>query len=447
MFSLSGKYQVAPLSLHGKFSGQRISVRVHCGLQFNSPLTCLQAFNQTKPQSRMKSPSYSDSTSSSSTTSSGGSSPFPNLPDEVLRSFQLDLPDPRPVYSRSDNAVEAHRRGSGRSLQQSVNADDYRDAAATANDENHTQIQHRNRNNLSEYDIRDLRLIHAHYKSLASKHREQMIREIEANCEELGLNVRQQDWAALLESLTATGATGSRPGTTANQRDFSQREFEEEVNPHRDYFYRIAVSEVTHGSETAVTDDGTINSSSDMPAESEASLSSLWAPRGRKRAHSQLEQQDAYTADDHENGQAEAVMVQARSRALIRSLHSGDAGNVPRRERNSSIVFVNGIAKRTAWSVVLDRYPDEVAMVFRAGQRPENSQVRSMVSSQPRVSFRSETRELMRKLARSTCHQPFGGQSSAYEAPSTVADTPPSSRSPNSTSARCPHTNHGCTGS
>lgn len=385
--------------------------------------------------------SYSSSTFSSSTSSSGGSSPFPPLPDEVLRSFQV--PDQLRVDARSDNAVEAHIWGSGRSVQQSVNAGDHRDAPISANDENQTQIQRRN--DLSEYDICDLRLIHAHYKTLASKHRERMIREIEANCEELGLNVRQQDWAALLKTLTAAGATRSRPGINANQRDFSQDEFEEQGNPPRDV-NRFPVSEVAYGSETTATIDGSVNSSSDMPAVSEASLRSLWAPRGRKRAYSQLEQQHPYAADDHENGQAEAVMVQARSRALIRSLHSGDAGNVPRRGRDSSIVFVNGVPKRTAWSVVLDRYPDEVAMVFRAGQRPENSQVRSMVSSQPRVNFSSETRELMQKLARSTCYQPFGGQSSAYEAPSTVAYTPPQSRSPNSTSARCSDTNHGCTG-
>lgn len=324
--------------------------------------------------------SYSDSTSSS-----GGSSSIAPLPDEVLHSFQF--PDRRRVDARSDNAVEARRRGSGRSVQQSVNVDDHRDAAASANNEDHTQSQHRN--DLSEYDIHDLRLINAHYKALVRKHREQIILEIEANCEELGLDIRQQDWAALLKSPTAIKPPEPRPGITANQTDLSHNEIQEQANSPRDIDpIPISENQVAHESETTLTNGSPANSSSDTAAEPEPPFRPLRALRGRKRAHSQLEQQSADTADDYENGEAGEAVVYSRSPYWTQPLHSEDGGNEPGRESGPSTVIVNGVVKRTAWSVVLDRYPDEVSKVFRAGERPVNLQVRSMVSSQHRVRFR-----------------------------------------------------------
>lgn len=327
-----------------------------------------------------------ETSSSDSTSSSGGSSPILPLPDEVLRSFQF--PDRQRVDATSGNAVEADRRGSGSSVQPSVNADEYRDAAANANDEDRTQSQYRN--DLSEYDIPDLRLINAHYKALVLDHREQIIREIEANCEELGLDVRQQDWAALLKNLTATRPPTPRQGITANQTDLSHDEIQKQANPPQDIDpIPISEDQVAHESDTTLINGSPANSSSDTPAEPETPFRPLRALRGRKRAHSRLEQQSTDTADDREDEEAGEVVVRPRSPDRSQSLHSSDGGNEPGHESNSAMFVVNGIATRTAWSVVLDRYPDEVARVFRAGERPRNRQVESMVSSQNRVWFRN----------------------------------------------------------
>jgi hypothetical protein len=256
-----------------------------------------------------------------------------------------------------------------------VNADD-RDE--NANDGNH--VQSRDGNDLSKYGIHDLQLINAHYKALVLERREKIrqntIRQIEASCEELGLNVRQQDWAAVLRGLTA--ASESRPGITADQRDFSQGELQGQANPSQEIEpMPISETQFAQEPEAMLIDDG--------PALRETALGSLRLLLRRKRAHSQLERQSADTADNHEDGEAEEVADQLCSPDRTESLHSGDGEDEPGGEDDSVMLTVDAVANRTAWSVVLDKYPDEIAMVFRAGRRPENRQVSSMVSSSHHV--------------------------------------------------------------
>lgn len=127
-------------------------------------------------------------------------------------------------------------------------------------------------------------------------------------------------------------------------------------------------------------EDGPANSSSDTPAEVQTSLRSLRPLRRRKRSHSQLEEQGtASDADgDHDSDYVEAG-GQSPSPDRTESLHSQDGGNIAAHANDAPTIPVHGSSVRTAWSVLVAKYPEEIALAFREGQRPTNSQLKAML--------------------------------------------------------------------
>ncbi|POS70468.1 hypothetical protein DHEL01_v211140 [Diaporthe helianthi] len=184
------------------------------------------------------------------------------------------------------------------------------------------------------------------------KIRDEKIRKIEAlreRCRALGLNISQQDleaWADEPQNVVPNSET-----------QFAQ------------------------DSETTLMEDGPANSSSDTPAEVQTSLRSLRPLRRRKRSHSQLEEQGtASDADgDHDSDYVEAG-GQSPSPDRTESLHSQDGGNIAAHANDAPTIPVHGSSVRTAWSVLVAKYPEEIALAFREGQRPTNSQLKAMVS-------------------------------------------------------------------
>ncbi|KAG6353610.1 hypothetical protein INS49_005572 [Diaporthe citri] len=213
----------------------------------------------------------------------------------------------------------------------------------------------------------DLDLVIANLEARASERRYK-IRKIEALSEELGLNIHQQDWAAFLRRP----ASGSSPSIADGQRTSDQHEAQNQADaPGNLEPTPIPETQAVH--QLTVADDASANSSSDVQAEPATPRRSLRMLRGLKRAHYHLEQQRSVSADFHEVAEVEEFSG-PRSPVQIQSLHPKGGEN----ESGGRSDSLDGVARRTAWSVVLETYPEEVAKRFRPGERPTNNQVRSM---------------------------------------------------------------------
>lgn len=305
--------------------------------------------------------------SSSSASSSAGSSPRPPLPDAVLRSFQF--PSQRSVDAGVGNVVEAHTRSAGNSVPQSVNADDHRANTATTN--NGTHAQERLGIKLSTLSNHDLDLIIANLEVRASERRAK-IRRIEALSQELGLDISQHDWAALLNKPASDVSSRIAP----SQSFLNQCEIQERTGTPQS----ISSMPLSGTQSTTVSHHGSANRSPDIRAEPETPLRSLRPLRGLKRARFQVEPASADGADHPEDEEAEERDKHPVLPVHIQQpLHASFVENGSRRLRDPSLVSFDALARRTAWSVVLETYPEEIAKRFRAGERPANRQICSMV--------------------------------------------------------------------
>lgn len=269
------------------------------------------------------------------------------------------------------NAVAAHPQSAGNSvnLSRSIGAEDP-SAASTANGE--TNAQAKDSMDLSGLSNHELDLIIANLEARALERRNK-IRKIEALSEELGLSVRQQNWVAFLNRPSP------EPGRSIviGERDCNHERIQAEsaaaqnVEP-------VPISEAspTHDS-VAVMDDGSANSFSNVQAEPETPLRSQRLLRGHERTRGQLER----NTDRHEDEEDEEIHEVNRPHSIVHSQTVRSRVNVNEgfRQRNSSADLINGVAKRTAWSIVIETHPEEIATNFRAGERPTNKQVNSMV--------------------------------------------------------------------
>lgn len=269
---------------------------------------------------------------------------------------------------------EALSQSSGNSLRhsRSAQANDH-DRAASANVEAHTQEN--DSMDWSGMSNHDLDLIIANLEARASERRSK-IRRIEALSEELGLRISEQDWMALLDRPSSGSSLGMVVGETCDHGEMSaQSDAPQNVEP-------MPVSGTRVNYDPMVMDGGSSNGSSDVQAESQVPRRSLRPLHGLERAHSQLEQQrsDGYNCqeggetEDVVNGQRFTIQTQAMGPIIADTDETSG-------QSDCSIVFVDGVAKSTAWSVVLKTYPKEIAAEFKHGKRPTNNQVRSMVSS------------------------------------------------------------------
>lgn len=289
----------------------------------------------------------------------------------MLRSFQF--PSQQRANAIDGNAIAAHpwSDGNGISLSRSIGANDPSEDS-TANGETHAQAQDGMK--LSGLSNHELDLVIANLEARALERRNK-IRKIEALSEELGLNIHQQDWAAFL----SRPASRSSPSIAGGQRPSDQDEVQDQADAPEN-LEPMPIPETRTVHELTVADDASANSSSDVQAEPEAPRRSLRILRGLKRAHYQLEQQRAGSADSQEGGEVEDVVTGPRSSVRIQSLPPKGSENGGGGQSDSSRVSVDGVARRLAWSVVLETYPQEIAKKFRPGERPINNRVRSMVS-------------------------------------------------------------------
>lgn len=306
--------------------------------------------------------------SSSSSSPSASSSPRPPLPDPVLRSFQF--PDQQRTCEIDDNPITTHPRSAGNNVRdsRSVQTDD-RGAATTATGE--TRQQEKDSMDWSRLSNNDLDLIIANLEAHASERRNK-IRKIEALSEELGLSIRQQNWAALLNrpSLEPNRCIVVRKIRGDHEQVQAQPDAPRNVEP-------VHISETGSTHDSVFMDDNSANTPSNVQTEPEAPLQSQRLLRGLARPHDQLQR----CADQHEDGEDEEIPAvnHPRSPVQIQAIPSEYDLNAASRQRNSSLVFTDGVAKRTAWSIVLETHPNEIATRFRAGERPTNKQVSSMV--------------------------------------------------------------------
>lgn len=261
----------------------------------------------------------------------------------------------------SSNDFPAHPRSASNSVRvfRSTGTDDP-SAASTANGETHAEA--RDGMNLSGLSNHELDLVIAKLEARVLQRRNK-IRRIEALSEELGLSTRQQDWLALL----------NRPSPEPSQsivvaeRDCDHAQIQaESAAPQNGE--PVPTSETRPTPDSVVTDDGSAISFSNLQAEPETVLQSQRLLRSHKRSHGQL----ARYADRHEGGEAEEIPEFYGQRSEVDE-------NEGLRQGNSSLDLIEGVAKRTAWSVVLETHPEEIASKFRAGERPTNKQVSSMV--------------------------------------------------------------------
>lgn len=256
-------------------------------------------------------------------------------------------------------------------MQHSVSADD-QGAATSANDENHAQG--RGDIDLSGLSDHDLDLVIANLEARASERRYK-IRKIEALSEELGLNIHGQDWAALLRRPAA----GSIPSIAGGQGTSDPDEAKDQADA-PEYLEPMPISETHAVHELTVADDASANSCSDVHAEPAAPRRSLRVLRRLNRAHYQSEQQKSGGADCHEGGEMEEVATGPRSPIQTQSIPPEGSENGSVGQSDSSMVSVDAGARRNAWSVVLEKYPEEIATKFKPGERPTNKQVKSMAS-------------------------------------------------------------------
>lgn len=324
------------------------------------------------------------SSSNSAASSSASSSPRPPLPDDILRSFQFSQ---QRIGDRDGGATESRHRAAVRRVGQSANTDDF-DATASSNHEN--QEDSRDETAYSRFSDRGLDIIAAKLEAMAEelerkRIRDEKIRKIEAlreRCKTLGLDISQQDLEAWVNGTAASSST-SISQTSPNQGE-TQAPADEPQNVEP---VPSSETQFAQDSETTLVEAGPESSSSGsstMRVDAQTSFRSMRPLRGRKRAHSQMEAQNPFleTDDDRASGYVGANR-QSRSPDRTESLRSEDGQDNPGnagRGNNSPMVSVNGAAMRTAWSVLVTRYPEEIFLTFRAGQRPVNRQVMAMVS-------------------------------------------------------------------
>lgn len=317
---------------------------MHSALQHGPSGTRPQAFSLPKPPSTMNgnlSPDYSSSSASSS--------PRPPLPDAVLRS--LRFPERQRDGTSNGNGTEAHTQGAGERVRHPVSADDHgagtiADAAIPAQD--------RVDMDWSGFSDHDLDLVIANLEARASERRNK-VRKIEALSEELGLNIHQQDWAALVRRP----ASVSGPSMAGSRDNFGQDEIQHQVDAPEDA-EPMSVSETQPIHELTIADNDSANSSPDVQAEPEAPRRSLRIGHGLKRGHDQMEHQRSDSANSRDDGEVEEVAGEHETGG----------------QSDSSM---NAVPRRTAWSVVLETYPEEIAKWFKPGKRPTNERVRSLV--------------------------------------------------------------------
>ncbi|KAG8158543.1 hypothetical protein KVR01_011665 [Diaporthe batatas] len=314
--------------------------------------------------------------SNSPASSSANSSPHPPLPDEVLRSFQFR--SQQRIGHRNGGAAEARPRDTVRSVGPSVINTEHCDATASSNHENHTDS--RDGSAYFMFSDQGLDIIAAKLEAVAEelerrRIRDEKIRKIEAlreRCKTLGFNISQQDLEAW-----ANGSAATSSKRTPNQDEAqAQADEPQNVDPAPESETRFAQdSEVTF-----IDDDRTANSSSDAPAQPQSSPRSLRRRRGRKRTHSQVEEQDTDADGEHDSDYVEAN-CQSPSPDRTISMHSrhGESEARDGHENHTPMDPVNGVAPRTAWSVLVAKYPEEIALTFRAGELPKNRQVMAML--------------------------------------------------------------------
>lgn len=251
------------------------------------------------------------------------------------------------------------------------------DAAASSNHENQTNSK--DGSNYSKFSDRGLDLITARLEAVAEelerrKIRDEKIRKIEAlreRCKSLGVNICQQD----LEAWVNESGADSNASTITSQRNPNQGETQAQADGPQDVEPApISGTQFAQDSETTLMEDGPANSISDTLAEPQTPLRSMRPLRGRKRAHSQLEQPSTDVDSDHDSEYVRAG-GQSPSPDRTESLQSEDGQRKAGRQNDSPIVSVNGVAMRTAWASHVAKYPGEVASIFRPGERPKNRQI------------------------------------------------------------------------
>lgn len=288
----------------------------------------------------------------------------------MLRSFHF--PSQQRANAIDGNATAAHpwSGGNGISLSRSIGANDPSEDS-TANGETHAQAQDGMK--LSGLSNHELDLVIANLEARALERRNK-IRKIEALSEELGLNIQQQDWAAFLSRPVSRSSPSRAGGRTSDQDEAQdQADAPENLEP-------MPIPETQTIHELTLADDTSANSFSDVRAEPEAPRRSLRIIHGLKRAHYHLEQQRPGGSGCHEVGAVEEVVTGPRSPVQIQSLPPIGGENEGGGQSDSSNGSVDGVARRSAWSVVLETYPQVIAETFRLGERPTNERVRSMVS-------------------------------------------------------------------
>lgn len=336
------------------------------------------------------------SSSNSAASSPASSSSPPPLPDDVLRSFRFSQ---RKLGDSNGGATEARHRAAVRRVGQSVNTDDF-NATASSNHENHKDS--RDGSAYSRFSDRGLDVIAAKLEAMAEelerkRIRDEKIRKIETlreRCKTLGLDISQQDLEAWVNGSAASSSTNISQTTPNEDETQAPADEPQNVEP-----VPSSETQFAQDSETTLVEAGPArdSGSSAMRVDAQASLRSMRPLRGRKRAHSQMEAQDntlSETDDDRDSDFVEANR-QSPSPDRTESLRSEDGQDNAGRGNNSPMVSVNGAATRTAWSVLVAKYPEEIALTFRAGERPTSPLVTAMVSPCTPAFFTVQTPDLL----------------------------------------------------
>lgn len=341
-----------------------------------------------------------DESASSSSSSSAGSPPHPPLPDAVLHSLRLS--SQRQVDDTHLCVTEAPPGIAEKASHRPCSADsESSDAAATRDNVIHTRSS--GQMDWSGLSDDHLDRIIANLEARALERREK-IRKIEALSKELGLDVCQENWVASLNQP----ASASSPIIGNSQTNGDGDEMRDGAHtPHAIEPVSTPGALITHN--PIVLEEDRADSYPHRQDEHSGPRHSPRLLRGLKRSYCQSERQNDDPADCREGENVEGVTNRSTSPAQADSSRSEAYLNSLARQRGCTTAPGNNLAghtstapsrsprkafapqfsgpatysqpeDHTAWSIILQKYPEEIAQTYRPGERPTNPRIVSMVS-------------------------------------------------------------------
>ncbi|KAJ0107075.1 hypothetical protein J7T55_006954 [Diaporthe amygdali] len=339
-----------------------------------------------------------DESASSSSSSSASSPPHPPLPDAVLHSLRLS--SQRQVDDTHLRVTEAPPGIAEKASHRPCSADSESPDATRDN-----VIYARSSGQMDWSGLSDDRLdrIIANLEARALERREK-IRKIEALSKELGLDVCQENWVASLNHL----ASSSSPSIGNSQPNGDGDEVRDGAHtPHVIEPVSTPGASITHN--PIVLEEERADSYPHRQGEHSGTRHLPRLLRGLKRSYSQSERQNADPADSREDENVGGVTNRSPSPAQADSSRSQAYLNNLARQRGCSTATGNNLADHTstapsrsprrvfapqssspttcsqpeghtAWSIILQKYPEEIAQSYRPGERPTNLRIVSMKS-------------------------------------------------------------------